>query len=190
MKRFYRRHRKVINVIAIVLVTALVMGIIATSTSLISKVSNSNIGGFRERNDDNLVDVSKYEDLDGTKKDGISIEVSEDGVITLDGTARKDTSISLGSHTIHAESSSEHWAYISGCLDGSLDTYYIEGSCSATPTKLYQLNDNTNVYYHNSSSGGNDGMTLSIIIKDGTDLNNVKIYPAIFEEADSTYFNK
>ena len=33
-------------------------------------------------------------------------------------------------------------------------------------------------------------MTLSIVIKDGTDLNNVKIYPAIFEDAESTYYTK
>ena len=189
IKRFYRRHRKIVNIVAIVLVTTILVGMVAASTNLISKISNTNIGGFRERNDNNWFSMEGYENLDGTKINGINIDVDDDGVITLNGKAKGDTTISLGDLTSQDSSNKYLW-YISGCLDGSLDTYYFEIASRSYSGGFYQTDDNHRLVYNVISVNSSDTLTINIIVKDGTDLNDVKFYPGVFMDADATYFTK
>ena len=89
MKQFFRRHRRVITIVAAVLLTALVVGLIASMTSVFAKVENSNIFNAKERNKNNLVSVEDYISWDGDVRDGVEISVDENGVITPGQTAMR-----------------------------------------------------------------------------------------------------
>ena len=93
MTKFFRKNKKWVIPVVIVLVTATVVGVLAASTNLIGKISNSSIGGLRDVNTKNLIAIEDYEDLDGKKENGIKIEVAEDGTIILNGEAEAATSI-------------------------------------------------------------------------------------------------
>ncbi len=186
MKRFFARHRQTIMVVAIVLAVVLVVGLIVGMTNIVSKMSNSDPFGVREPNKDNLLKAELYSALDGTKENGIKISVDDNGVITLNGTAEEDTVIDLvsyeGSEKIALPRSG--FFYLSGCLDGSLETYYLYASDSEKGVDLaYNFNDST------VGVVKPEGVEVSSLLENvteihlgvvkGTELNNVKIYPTL-----------
>ena len=190
MKKFFRKNKKWLTIVAVVLVTATVVGIVAASTNMIAQIGNSNIGGLRERNDDNLIDVENYEHLDGDKVDGVKISVDEDGVITLDGEAKEDVVFSLDSFIVPvSEKDNTFKYYFTGCLDGSFDTYYFVVDEAAFNSVMYQLNSTTNIFRFGTLTDVTENeVTLELCIEKGTKLNNVKIYPGAFEDPDANFY--
>ena len=194
MKKFFRKNKKWLTIVAVVLVTATVVGIVAASTNMIAQIGNSNIGGLRERNDDNLLDVANYEGYDGDKVNGVTISVDENGVITLDGEAKEDISLELGTFELasksgDAETGYDFEFYLKGSLDGSLDSYYLE-----VTQEDYRLGINTSdkamAAVSQTILGGEKTANFEVllIVKKGTELNNVKIYPGAYEEADANFY--
>ena len=191
MKIFFQKNKKWLIPVAIVLVTAIVVGVLAASTNVISKISNSNIGGFRERNDDNLVNVDSYESLDGKKINGVKFDVDDNGVITLNGEATDKVyqlldTISITESSGNTNASGAEFHYVSGCLDGSLETYFLsDGDC-----RWYQLNSKM-VYLHRCVPDGSTvDLSIYLEIEEGTELKDVKIYPAVFTDPDATFYAK
>ena len=188
LKNFLKRHKKAVLICCTVLITAVIVGILFTSTSLLGRVTNSNLFGSRDRNDDNMIDISSYEELDDTKFNGVEFTVDNEGVITLDGEAKADTTISLG--TISISNDKPQYYFFSGAVGGDLDTYYMTiGSpelsqycvinsvcCSGTQA----------IYFE--PFGEEYSIDVSIVIKKGTELNEVKFYPVLSVDEPITYF--
>lgn len=194
MKQFFRRHRRVITIVAAVLLTALVVGLIASMTSVFAKVENSNIFNSKERNKNNLVSVEDYISWDGDVHDGVEISVDENGVITLNGEAKKDTRIVLRTDTF--EVPKKGYFTLSGCLDGSLDTYYLaltDLGDSTDPKGYMKEIVNTDANHTPTVVAPYKEWTfpqwdLNIVIKEGVKLNNVKIYPAVLSGVDTSFW--
>lgn len=186
MKRFFARHRQTITVVAIVLAVVLVVGLIVGMTNVISKAANADPFGVREPNKDNLLKMDLYSALDGTKKNGIKINVDDNGVITLNGTAEADTVIDLVTYsgTEQIELPRSGFFYLSGCLDGSPETYYLYAADSqATVNLAYNFNDKTVGVIKPAgvqvSSLTENGTDIHLGVTKGTELKNVKIYPTL-----------
>lgn len=179
MKKFFRKNKKVLTIVGVILATTLIVGIVAASTNIIGKISNSNIGGLRERNKDNVFDVSSYESLNNTRQDGLKITVDDDGVIILNGKATKDGALQL---LYDKPIQYDRFYTLSGVIDGSMDTYYLEHNVINTPTLNFSYTDDPLVI----KSGGN--LNVRVVYKEGTEFNNVKIYPTLgIDEVTSFY---
>ncbi len=194
MKQFYNRHKRVINIVCIILVTVLVVGLIASMTSVFAKVENSNIFNNKERNKNNLVSVSDYSSLDDTTQDGIEISVDDNGVITLNGTAKKDTRICLRTSTFTVPK--KGYFTLSGCLDGSLSTYYLAltdlGNTSDANGWMNEV-VNTDAKHAPVLVAPYAEWTfpqwdLNIFVKEGVEMNHVKFYPAVLSGEDTSFW--
>lgn len=199
MKKFFRKNKKWLTIVAVVLATATVVGIVAASTNLIAKISNSNIGGFRDVNEDNLINVEMYEDLE-KEYDGVDVDVNKDGVITLDGKVKSDQKIELGTFTATSPDYNpdedptglilEIEFYLKGCLDGAADTYYLLLEDEIGEVHAINLNSNTPGVAIGTIAAPYVDFTVSLVIKKGAELNNVKIYPGVYTEADAEFYAK
>lgn len=188
LKNFYRRHKKAFLIISVILVTALVVGFLASTTSLIGRISNSNLFNNRDRNEDNLISVSAYEELDGDKFSGVEFTVDEDGVITLNGKAKDDTTITLANITV--SNNKPQYYFFSGSLGGDLDSYYMTLECAELATYCVMrsvcCDDTQGLYFE--PFGEVYHVKASIVIKEGTELNNVKFYPVLSSGEQIDYF--
>ena len=188
MKQFFRKHKSAFIILSVILVTALLVGVLTATTGLVGWITNANPFGNRDRNEDNLISVESYKALDGTKSNGIKIEVDEDGVITLDGEAEADTTISLGNQSISNDKPS--FFFFSGAVGGDIDSYYMTLECSELQSYLVIRSVNTNdtqtVYFE--PYGDVYQVGISIVIKEGTELNNVKFYPVLSKGEQISFF--
>ena len=198
MKRFIRKNKKTLTIIGVILATTLIVGIVAASTNIIGKISNTNIGGFREVNEDNLLNVEMYEDLE-KKYDGVDVDVDKDGVITLDGKAKSDQKIRLGTFNFKhpdfdngdpSALSLKVEFYLKGAIDGASDTYYLLLEDSSGAVQAINLNSNAPGVAIASIGAPECDFTVSLVIKKGADLNNVKIYPGVYTEAGANFYAK
>ena len=198
MEKFYRKNKKWLIPVAIVLVTAIIVGILAATTNMIGKISNSNIGGFRELNEDNLLNVEMYEDLE-KEYDGVDVDVDKDGVITLDGKAKSNQTIELGTFNMkHPDFdtvdptglSLKVEFYLKGAIDGASDTYYLILEDASGVVQAVNLNSNTPGVAIATIGAPECDFIVSLVIKKGADLNNVKIYPGVYTEADASFYGK
>ena len=188
LKNFYRRHKKTILIVIAVLITALVVGFLASTTSLIGRVANSNLFDTRDRNEDNLISVASYEEFDGDKFNGVKLTVDEDGVITLDGEAEADTTISLANVTLNGRDPQNF--FFSGALGGDLDTYYMTIECTELAETCVMrsicFDDTQSLYFE--PFGDTYHVKVCIEIKEGTELNNVKFYPVLSADEEISFF--
>lgn len=176
MKRFFRKNKKALTIVAAVLVTAIVVGVLAASTNMIGKISNSSIGGLRDINTKNLIAIKDYEDLDGKKENGVKIEIAKDGTIILDGKAEAATSITIKTFAttdnIVADPDDNGYT-LCGISDGSLETYYIQAKQGegvlARSCKYGAV----------LTSAATAEITITIEIAKGAELDNVKINPVV-----------
>ena len=151
-------------------------------------MSNSNLFNNRERNEENLIEVKMYETYDGKKFGDLEVTVDEDGVIVLDGKATGNVDIDLGE--IYVGTNQPTYYYISGSYGGSSETYYLcfetEGGSQAVNMQSICA-DGAQCVFVVPESGYT--VSLSLIVKEGTELNNVKFYPVIVTDAaELTYF--
>lgn len=198
MKRFIRKNKKTLTIIGVILATTLIVGILAASTNIIGKISNSNIGGLREVNEDNLINVEMYEDLE-KEYDGVDVDVDKDGVITLDGKAKSDQKIELGTFNLKhpdfdnvdpSTLSLKVELYLKGAIDGASDTYYLLLEDSTGAVQAINLNSNTPGVAIASIGAPECDFTVFLVIKKGADLNNVKIYPGVYTDSNANFYAK
>jgi len=200
LKRFFRKNKKALTIVGVILATTLIVGILAASTNIIGKISNSNLGGFREVNEDNLINVEMYEDLE-KEYDGVDVDVDKDGVITLDGKAKSDQTIELGTFTfIHPDYSPDEDPsdlsamyvefYLKGCLDGSASTYYLEVEDENGTQVAINLDGKITGAYSETIGAPLLDYTVFLVIKKGAEFNNVKIYPGVYTEANASFYAK
>lgn len=191
-KNWFQRNKKWAIPVAIVLVTAIIVGILASTTNMIGKITNSNIGGFRERNEDNLIDANAFKAYDGKKIQGVKFDVDKDGVITLNGEANGDVDLSieldLKSYPLLSDSI-DYRLYFTGCLDGSIDTYHLSFT-DPNGVVFFNINDSYRCVVSGGMSGDTHIVTIGFTICDGTELNNVKFYPGLYTEADASFYAK
>ncbi len=175
MSRFFKEHRWLTIVLAI-LVTALTVGLLGAATNGFAKISGSSFGGLRKVNENNLITIEDYEDLDVSRVNGIKILVAEDGTISLSGEAEDDTSIVLktfgANHDMVTDPDDDGYT-LSGITDGSLSTVYL------------QVAQSENVLARSTKYGANftaeaiAEVTVTIEIVKGTELNGFKITPVV-----------
>lgn len=199
MKRFFQKNKKALTIVGVILVTTLIVGILAASTNIIGKISNSNLGGFREVNEDNLINVEMYEDLQ-KEYDGVDVDVDKNGVITLDGKAKSDQTIELGAFTATSPKynpdedptglTTNIEYYLKGCLDGASDTYYLLLEDQSGAVQAINLNSNTPGVAIDTIGAPYVDFTVSLVIKMGAEFNNVKIYPGVYTEANASFYAK
>ena len=186
MKKFFRKN-KWLTIVLVILATALVVGTLAASTTLIAQVSNSSLGGIREVNENNLVEIEDYEDLDGEKTNGIKVTVNEDGTIVLNGEADADTSFIIktftADHSIVTKSDDDGYT-LCGITAGSLETVYL------------QVAQAENVLARSTKYGANftteavAETTVTIEIVEGAELENFKINPVVVPGSTAESFYK
>lgn len=199
MKKFFRKNKKALTIVGVILATTLIVGILAASTNIIGKISNINIGGFREVNEDNLINVEMYEDLE-KEYDGVDVDVDKDGVITLNGKAKSGSVIALGAFTATSPDykpdedptglTTPIEYYLKGCLDGASDTYYLLLEDESGAVQAINLNSNTPGVTIDTIGAPYLDFTVSLVIKKGAEFNNVKIYPGVYTEADASFYAK
>ena len=176
MTKWFRKNKNWVIPVVIVLVTAIVVGVLAASTNMISKISNSSIGGLRDVNTKNLIAIEDYEDLDHKNENGIKIEVAEDGTIILNGEAEAATSITLKTFAttdnIVADPDDDGYT-LCGISDGSLETYYLQAKQGegvlARSCKYGAV----------LTSAATAEITITIEIVKGAEFDNVKINPVV-----------
>ena len=179
MKKFFRKNKKVLTIVGVILVTTLIVGFVAASTNIIGKISNSNIGGLRERNFRNLLTVEKYQSLHGTDQNGVFVKIDEDGVIILNGTATADVSFTLCSD-YHIDA--KKYVMVSGLVDGSIDTCYLRAHRYNTVNYAFQFDDPLIL------DANKDGLYLELMIAKGATFNNYKVYPVIAADGVINYY--
>lgn len=186
MKKFFRKN-KWLTIVLVILATALVVGTLAASTTLIAQVGNNSLGGIREVNEDNLIEIEDYEDLDGEKTNGIKVTVKEDGTIILNGEAEADISFTIktfaADHAMITKPDDDGYT-LCGITAGSLETVYL------------QVAQAENVLARSTKYGANftaeavAEVVVTIEIAEGTELDNIKINPVVVPGSTAQSFYK
>ena len=191
IKRLFRRHKLIVTIIAAVLITALTIGFLSSSTNLISSLISDDSTDSGDRNPDNLIGVEFYKQLDGDEHAGVKISVDDDGVITLNGNADVNFHINLKEGDLDSIAGMNNFLFFSGCPGGSLETYHLTFERMLTSTEsnnvVYPVFDNGQAVVHTENSV-DFAYIIRIDIKEGTEFNNVKIYPVLSSKADTTFF--
>lgn len=181
MNFFKNKKNRAITIIVAVLVSVLSLGAIAGATGILKfdkdVAADKLLPSINPDNFYSHVELALESMNDG---EGVTVEVTErTGAITLDGKAEDDLTYVIGTveldegtYTITAlEGASKNTVYVTATV-GDVDTNF-----DFTGNTLEIESDNTVV-------------TLTIHIKVGTELNNVKVLPTIVEGEEAGKFYK
>ena len=181
MNFFKNKKNRTITIIVAVLVSVLSLGAVAGATGILKfdkdVAADKLLPSINPDNFYSNVELALESMNDG---EGVTVEVTErTGAITLDGKAEDDLTYVIGTveldegtYTITAlEGASKNTVYVTATV-GDVDTNF-----DFTGNTLEIESDNTVV-------------TLTIHIKVGTELNNVKVLPTIVEGEEAGKFYK
>lgn len=168
--------KRFIAVIAIVLVAC--AGIILVG-NLSKGFQNLNPAKWelREVNDENLYQAMTFVDDDGflaKGENGLTVEMDEDNVINVKGTAEQDDVILVGTYKLEAGKS---YVFDSN-IKGSKGSVYLRLTNAANDEEIKSCY-NTSVVIPGDAISSDVTVRLEIVVAEDTTLNNLKIKPVL-----------
>ena len=174
--------KSTIKIIAISLVMCLALGFVGWMTSGFTAFDKDSISEKFERkmNEDNLIykeflSAESYNSVDGDHGNGLVWTVNDDGSVTVDGTAEADDTFTLCTVTLTAG----EYTFTS-VKGGTKGTYFVQGQVDGV-TVWYSDWQNTSEQSATKSFEATQTVTISIVVKEGTEMKNVTFYPVIVE---------
>lgn len=171
MKRFFRKHKTVIIMVALALLIIFVTGYALNGFGAFDKLKDN----FKKEtvNEANLIKHDDYEDVAG-EYNGVTVKIHKDGSIELDGTATADSTIIL------TENVNGNGVMTFAALDmgeEAEDSYICVGEKSGDSiSTIYGQTSATNYVTFTAST---DAPAVALVIKSGDSFDEVTLYPVL-----------
>lgn len=174
-----------------IVVASILLGVMLLSfVGMANGVFGDEANIFKKRNEANIIDPEFYNITDDVIS-GVTIKVNEDGAISLSGTATSDIDLQLCKFTVKAtgEDGKAVNYMISGADGGSSESYYIQliGK-DANGNNIEYVVDRDHKAVNIKSLAADTEYQLHIVIKSGTKLDNVTLYPVLVQGVDAGSF--
>lgn len=167
--------KKTLKSIAIILAIVTALGAVGFVSGLVVIDQDKSDEYFaRKVNEDNLYQSATVTLVDSNDGRGISVDVNEkNGVITLNGNASEDITLTVGTVTLEAGEYT-----LTAIKNGGLNSIYMSAGAvnfDFTPDNVLKPTSTTTY-------------TLTIVIKEGTELKNLAVMPIIASGTESVEY--
>lgn len=174
--------KNMLTILACCLVMCLALGFVGWMTSGFTDFERDSISDkfAPKMNEDNLIykeflAKDAYTNKSGNDGNGLTWTVNDDGSITVNGKADADSTFVLCDITLKTGE------YTFTAVDGgSKNSYFVQGKVNDSVV-WYSDWENAEVTSANKTFTEGTKVTISIVVKSGTEMKNVTFYPVIVE---------